>query len=198
MSKMTKSERITQLEQIAVDQAKAFKIMADRLSLIEVESKWIIHMTGIETPNLKQLDQSVFDGLDSKWKYAAVDLDGESWVYREQPKIDKGDDRWSASNTPPNSIGTGYDASNWRNSLIRRDTARKLTGSELCRAMLERGDKYVMCLVNNCGLYNTLQDEPSIVIHHCENGFYVRDSYYEYAMPVNNQGEPLTASEVGL
>lgn len=149
-------------------------------------------------PQIKRLDQSVFDGLDSKWKYAAVDGVGLLKAFTYEPKLSVTRTGFILLIGSTMDIGTGYDASNWRNSLIRRDTARKLTGSELCRAMLERGDKYVMCLVNNCGLYNTLQDEPSIVIHHCENGFYVRDSYYEYAMPVNNQGEPLTAAEVGL
>ena len=157
---------------------------------------------GLNKPQLKQLDQSVFDGLDEKWRFAAVDLDGESWVYREQPKIDKGDDRWSASNTPPNSIGTGYDTTDWQNSLIERDTAKEpaevdlsseLTGSDLCRAMLARGDKYVMCLV---GTHNDV-----VVIEGMHSNEFVAigmRNLYRNPKPINNQGEPLTASEVGL
>lgn len=145
-----------------------------------------------EQPKLKQLDQSVFDGLDEKWRFAAVDKNGSVYKFRFTPKVsgdsyfcDEGYHKYSL-------VGTGYDTSN---SLIER---KELTGSDLCKAMLARGDKYVMCIVNDCGLYNTLRDEPSIVISHCENGFYVRDSYYGYAMPINNQGEPLTQAEVGL
>lgn len=198
MSKITKSERITQLEQIAVDQARAFKIMADRLNLIEVESKWIIHMTGIETPKLKQLDQSVFDGLDEKWRFAAVDSDGAAFAFVSEPA--RHGTFWGNSNQSQFTRRSGkdtYDASNWQDSLIERES-KELTGSELCKAMLDRGDKWVVCFV----AYNEKNikyfDEPSIVVAHDENGFYVRDSYYNYAVPVNRKGEPLTAAEVGL
>ena len=164
-------------------------------------------------PQLKTLDQSVFNGLDEKWRFAAVDLSGEAWVYREQPKIDKGDDRWSPSNTPPNSIGTGYDTSNWQNSLIERDTAKELlevdlsselTGSELCKAMLARGDRVITCLISNesddeaikGGLVHAaiITDVGSL------KGRFVTLSrnFWSFAIPINNQGEPLTASEVGL
>ena len=124
MSKVTKSERITQLEQIAADQARAFKIMADRLKSIEVESKWIIHMTGIEISQLKQLDQSVFDGLDEKWRFAAVDECSEAYIYMSEPMA--GTTYFVGGNgTDYRLFGQGYDASNWQNSLIERDTANE-------------------------------------------------------------------------
>ena len=78
------------------------------------------------------------------------------------------------------------------------DLSSELTGSELCRAMLERGDKWVLCVVANNPKNIDLNQEPDVVISHDENGFYIRDSYYDFAIPINNQGEPLTASEVGL
>ena len=168
----------------------------------------------LNKPQLKQLDQSVFNGLDEKWRFAAVDLDGESWVYREQPKIDKGDDRWSASNTPPNSIGTGYDTTDWQNSLIERDTAKELlevdlsselTGSELCKAMLARGDKYVMCGVSDVDDSDAANHESDDFLAEAVTDFDCKDELFgttsmrwNYAVPINNQGEPLTASEFGL
>lgn len=153
-------------------------------------------------PQLKQLDQSVFKEWADCWKFFATDEDGDAWRYREKPKIDNGDNRWSSSNTVPLLIGTGYDASNWQNSLIERDTAKELaevdlsselTGSELCKAMLARGDKYVMCLV---GTHN-----DAVVIEGMHGNEFVAvgmRNLYRNPKPINNQGEPLTASEVGL
>ncbi len=93
---------------------------------------------GLNKPQLKQLDQSVFKEWADCWKFFAIDEDGDAWRYREKPKIDNGDNRWSSSNTVPLLIGRSYDASNWQNSLIERDTAKELlevdcselTGSE--------------------------------------------------------------------
>lgn len=181
MSKVTKNERISTLER----QVTALITLVKMKGYNESE------------PQLKQLDQSVFDGLDEKWRFAAIDLSGEAWVYREQPKIDKGDDRWSPSNTPPNSIGTGYDASNWQNSLIERDIAKELTGSDLCHGMLKRGDKAVMCKINE-------SNSMAIIIGYKESrlGGWVfhshRHSNHYIVTPINNKGEPLTAAEAGL
>lgn len=209
MSKITKKELQYQINGLAAEASTRHNsimrihralasigvdIFSDDFDLAEPEPQ----------PQLKQLDQSVFNGLDEKWRFAAVDLDGESWVYREQPKIDKGDDRWSASNTPPNSIGTGYDVSNWQNSLIERDIAKELlevdlsselTGSELCKAMLARGDTHIMCKVYDDGSRN---DITHVIRAYSDGKFHTKANRWSYAVPINNQGEPLTASEAGL
>lgn len=78
------------------------------------------------------------------------------------------------------------------------DLGNELTGSDLCRAMLERGDKWVLCLVANNPKNIDLDQEPDVVISHDENGFYIRDSHYNCALPISIKGELLTASEVGL
>ena len=168
---------------------------------------------GLNKPQLKQLDQSIFNGLDEKWRFAAVDLSGEAWVYRERPKIDKGDDRWSPSNTPPNSIGICYDTSNWQNSLIERDIAKELlevdlsselTGSDYYYSKsvterLEKGQKSVMCFVSNVSEADAMDDRYIQVITSVDTEFNDRGGYgWQYAVAINNQGEPLTASEVGL
>ena len=115
---------------------------------------------GLNKPKLKQLDQSVFDGLDEKWRFAAVDANGKAHRcnLHVKPHHERGE-FWRGCTFPPlefELIGEGYDASNWEESLIERDIAKEplevdlsseLTGSELCKAMLARGDKYVMCLV---------------------------------------------------
>ena len=91
------------------------------------------------------------------------------------------------------------DTTDWQNSLIERDTAKELTGSELCKAMLARGDKYVVCFMSYSNDATAeFHENARIVVAHDDKGFYVHDEYYQHAVPINNQGEPLTASEVGL
>lgn len=84
--------------------------------------------------------------------------------------------------------------------LLEVDLSSELTGSELCKAMLARGDKYVMCAVNDDGQEDTLLDGFYAAIQSAESGagFYGYDNYWSYATPINNQGEPLTQAEAGL
>lgn len=156
-------------------------------------------------PQPKQLDQSVFDGLDEKWRFAAVDGGtNRVYVYEQKPHLPHGGDYWGIYEGLQRFIGEGYDASNWQNSLIERDTDKELlevdlsselTGSELCRAMLERGDKYVMCLVFD----DTRNLDVTYVIRGYHDGyFHTKRNSWENAIPINNQGEPLTAAEAGL
>ena len=160
---------------------------------------------------MKQLDQSVFKEWADCWKFLAIDEDGDAWRYREKPEIDSSDKRWLPSNTVPLLIGKGYDASNWQNSLIERDTAKELlevdlsselTGSELCKAMLARGDKYVMCLLSDMSHAGALSSsKPRLITKFIDGMGFIedpKDLYWHFAVPINNQGEPLTAAEVGL
>ena len=101
-----------------------------------------------------------------------------------------------------------------QNSLIERDIAKELlevdlsselTGSGLCRAMLARGDK---CVLIRMGVRDDKQAKDigrfAIAISIDESGrFNVMSDQQpitkvSFAVPINNQGEPLTASEVGL
>ncbi len=161
-------------------------------------------------PQLKQLDQSIFDGLDEKWRFAAVDGNkGFPIVYEFEPYAFESGKYYSNHHGLYKDLThlTGYDASNWQNSLIERDTAKELlevglsselTGSELVRAMLERGDRCVMCMVANNEANMFLATRP-VVVHGCtDSGFISVAGCYSFAVAVNNQGEPLTASEVGL
>ncbi|WP_372844767.1 hypothetical protein [Psychrobacter sp.] len=81
----------------------------------------------------------------------------------------------------------------------------ELKGSDLARAMLERGDKFVMCGVSD-GDDNdaaNLEDEDflaeAVTDFDDADGLFVATSMrWLYAVPINNQGEPLTQSDVGL
>lgn len=70
----------------------------------------------IERP--KTITQAVFDGLPSEYRWAAVDRSGELYVYAEyKPEI--GLASWKATGFS-RCAGTGYDTTNWQNSLIER------------------------------------------------------------------------------
>jgi len=156
---------------------------------------------GLSKPELKVLDQSVFDGLDKEWRWAAVDKDGKA--HRFDKIVEFVDDVWDRGCRGNESlgmdfIGAGYDATNWKKSLIKRESV-ELTGSDLTRAMLKRGDKFVMCFVNSESDDSYLSDDqPIIVTVFEEYGFYVPDSYYRYAVPIDNNGNVLTQKEAGL
>lgn len=177
-----------------------------RISRIE----WALEKAGIvigaDEPKLKQLDQSVFDHeyVTDHFKYAALNSNGQSIFFSDKPKYDLGLGIWysTAGSTMP--MLKGYDASNWQNSLIERDKV-ELTGSDLCRAMLERGDKCVLIRmgvrddrqakdigrfaiatsIDESGRFNVMSDQQPI-------------SKVDFAIPINNHGEPLTATDVGL
>ena len=180
----------------------------DRITHLELQVGWltnVVHeLRGTENlefnPKLKQLDQSIFNGLDEKWRFAAVDKNGSVYKFRFTPKVsgdsyfcDEGYHKYSL-------VGTDYDTSNWQNSLIERDTAKELTGSELCKAMLARGDKYVMCAVSDDGEEDTLLDGYYVAVSSIgfRGVFETYDHNWVHATPINNQGEPLTAAEAGF
>lgn len=195
--KITDSQRIDRLE----------RQLAALITLVKMKG------CNKPEPQLKQLDQSIFDGLDEKWRFAAIDADGSANGFDIRVYPRGGDEHGlfayesDYANSDDNSvhIGKGYDTSNWQNSLIERDIAKELlevdlsselTGSELCRAMINRGDKIVLCIVKD---YEHEDDAYYDAITHCSgNCFESSLSAWSYATPINNQGEPLTASEVGL
>ena len=158
-------------------------------------------------PQLKQLDQSVFNGLDEKWRFAAVDSDGSAFLYVKRVEAD-GDAFYLPVNERFRVSRGGYDTTDWQNSLIERDIAKELaevdlsselTGSDLARAMLERGDRFVLCFLSYSNDATAeFHESARIVVAHDDKGFYVDDEYYQYAVPINNQGEPLTQAEAGL
>lgn len=78
---------------------------------------------GLVKPELKQLDQSVFDHeyVTDHFKYAALNSNGQSIFFSDKPKYDLGLGIWysTAGSTMP--MLKGYDASDWQNSLIERE-----------------------------------------------------------------------------
>ena len=150
----------------------------------------------LNEPQLKKLDQSAFNHpyVDDRFNYVALNADGQSIFFEQKPSVSVNLDIWVATGGSILPMLKGYDTTDWQNSLIERES-KELTGSDLCRAMLERGDKYVMCLVFD----DTRNLDVTYVIRGYHDGyFHTTRSSWENAVPINNQGEPLTASEVGL
>ena len=123
---MKNNERIQILESRLNTHSKILEKIITKLQLDNEQMK------------LKQLDQSVFNELDEKWRFAAVDADGSAngFDIRVYPR---GGDEYGLfayesdyANSDDNSvhIGKGYDATNWKNSLIERES-NELTGKEI-------------------------------------------------------------------
>ena len=214
MSKITKKKQIEELQTIVAAQWRQINKLKLHLGRL-VDIDWsdeqanhdeVIAILNNEQPKPKQLDQSVFDGLDEKWQWATVSSIGMPVVYSYKPAGNKA--RFSDSTTQE-MISAGkvmrvdeydYDATNWQNSLIERES-KELTGSDLCRKMLERGDKHVMCKCW-CSSYADIEQVVDIVSGFAfelgKKAFAGATHNWDYATPINNQGEPLTAADVGL
>ncbi len=192
MSKVTKNERISTLER----QVTALITLVKMKGYNESE------------PQLKQLDQSIFNGLDEKWRFAAVDKCGEVWcsTHKTQPSV-SGTHLSPEPNADSMQAEGYYDTSNWQNSLIERDTATELlevdlsselTGSDLARAMLARGDKYISGFGHHHSDRLALESKFADTVSKHTQCFQSSQNAWDYFVPINNQGELLTASEVGL
>ena len=165
----------------------------------------LITILDSKEPQLKQLDQSVFDGLDSDYVFAAIDgSSGHAYAYEEKPYVPVGKDYWRVHVGLWQRVGYDYDTTNWQNSLSERDTAKELaevdlnselTGSELCKAMLARGDTRIMCKVYDI---DRQHDITHVIRAYKEGKFHTKANRWTYAIPINNQGEPLTAAEAGF
>lgn len=164
---------------------------------------------GLVKPKLKQLDQSVFDGAPNDKRFFAIDEDGQGWFYRDKPSINEDDKRWTETNYTSTRAGFDYDASNWRNSLIERETlaaellevdlSSELTGSDLCRYLKGRKHWVLAVVSDENDATAEFHQRATVVTGVTNDGrFKCGDTIWRYAVPINNQGEPLTASEVGL
>lgn len=179
MSILTKNQRLSMLER-KVDQLE---------KLLSVKDK----------PVLNQLDQSVFIGLDSKWKYAAIDENGKTHLYEDIPKICDSSNLWVNTSGSFKLFSKKFITTNWQDSLIKREAEAELTGNDLCRAMLARGDKFIPCFTYNGPKDNPIVTGHNLVTEFDQKRFRTTGSFiYHNVIPINNQGEPLTASEVGL
>ncbi len=91
---------------------------------------------------LKKLTQSVFDGVPSEFKFAAVDVNGWAFAYEQRPYLE-GIDGFNCSGWIQRIPGK-FDATDWQNSLIERKEIADDLNQELrtttAQKPLRRGD----------------------------------------------------------
>lgn len=207
MKKVTKNARIADLEsKLVVMQTQINNLIecshshTKRLIALEPDNPFHGKFFGREQPKLKQLDQSVFDHpyATDRFKYVALNADGQAVFFESKPVISSCLDIWVVHTGSVMPMLNGYDATNWQNSLIERDKV-ELTGSDLAKAMLERGDKWVLCFIGDTSEPATIaRGSARIVIGIRKDRFETDNTAWKVAIPINSQGEPLTQSDVGL
>ena len=161
-------------------------------------------------PQLKQLDQSIFDGLDEKWRFAMVSSVGIPFVYDYKPT---GKRHFLSDSAAQLMVNIGkvmrideydYDTTNWQNSLIEREKV-ELTGSDLARIVLSKQFMQA-CLVSDTSdeLALSGDDLQLIRMYNESEGKFIsmRDPWHgcrhKYAVAVDNNRKPLTAADLGL
>ena len=155
---------------------------------------------GLNKPQLKQLDQSDFDHpyVDDRFKYVALNADGQAVFFESKPVISNCLDIWVVHTGSVMPMLKGYDASNWQDSLIERES-KELTGSDLARAMINKNDWVLAYVSDENDATAEFHQRPAIVTGATIDGrFKCGEITWRFAVPINNKGEPLTASEVGL
>ncbi len=151
----------------------------------------------------KNLDQLIFDDEPQHLKWAAIEEDGSVYLFAKKPFIDL--HKWAAGMDEVEVyVGNEYDASNWQDSLIEREA--ELTGSDLCRAMLARGDLMVpvWCGRSDDDARISAKDESAIdpainIISSFDDGYFydVWGSGHKGAVPISlSTGLELNSSEV--
>ena len=197
MSKITKQDLQHQINRLyAADSTRHNKILRIQRALssigIDIMSD---EFDKPSEPKLKVLDQSVFDDKPEHISWAVVTKDGSAMTFQFKPAII--DNLWSwTGDHRLHSLINQYDASNWQNSLIERES--ELKGSDLCRAMLARGDRFVMCsFSDDSDRIAAIGATEGVCVGWCAE-FRTHKLTWKYAVPINNQGKPLTAKEAGL
>ena len=82
----------------------------------------ILKLENERESKLKVLDQSIFNGLDAKWRFAAVDRDGAVFVFVKRPDLHC--TFWGNADSTQfsrKSAKGAYDKTDWQNSLIERE-----------------------------------------------------------------------------
>lgn len=125
------------------------------------------------------------DGETSVLCYIDDDSDYSALNYKFKRTVTGFSNGWFHTNS----------AASWKHAVpVEKEV--ELTGSDLCRAMLASGYKAVLCLV---GDYEGEKVRYDAITKFCNNSkFESVCTFWTHAVPINNQGEPLTQAEAGL
>lgn len=142
------------------------------------------------------LTQEIFEGIDPKFKYAAIQETGLLMYFVDEPQLRSSLWLWGSGTVF--TAQDGYPTTKWSESLIKRVP---LQGSELVKAMLARGDTHIMCMVTENACVPLSRRILDVVREFKDGNFIVghdKDRKWSIAVPINNKQEELTAADVGL
>lgn len=142
------------------------------------------------------LTQDIFEGIDPKFKYAAIQETGLLMYFVDEPQLRSSLWLWGTGTVL--TAQDGYPTTKWRESLLKRES---LQGSELVKAMLARGDTHIMCMVTENDSV-PVSNRILAVVREFKNGNFIvghnKDRSWSIAVPINNKQIELTADDVGL
>lgn len=137
----------------------------------------------IEVGDWIEAKKSVFSPIQEGHSYEVVKIDKDEAVLVKL--IDCSFDIW------------WVDPVDFRKPKVKEE----LTGNALCKAMLKSDSKVIMCAVSDISERIALQNELVEVVNGKDtNGNFttIDGESWRYVVPLNNKGEPLTSSDVGL
>ena len=119
-------------------------------------SDWKNSLVSRETSELIKQKKLTTADIPEGYNYAAVDEDGEAFAYQEYPVIIV--TCWKGTCRNPKFLGNNFDASDWENSLVARETEQKPEFKKLTMGHIPGGYSYAA--VNAHGMAYAFDDEP--------------------------------------
>lgn len=186
---MSKRKNLQLIEQLTA----TVKTQGERIDTLQKALNTVLERNPqlVEQDKPKTLDQSVFDGQDEEWRWAAVDYDGRCVIYADKPEALHG--RWRASERwDVRILGEDYDddAADWQNSLIERE-AKPLSGNERIKKLLER-QKLVMIAASDLSYDDAASEDGyrcvCVAVSSDEYGVETDDACWAYGIPIDNNG----------
>ena len=155
-----------------------------------------------EISELKILDQSVFNGLDDKYIFSAVDEVGRGTASDCPMKCLETVGCWANSSrylvADMIDLGKGFDATNWKKSLIKRENV-ELIGSDLARTLLN-SQRYIIASVSDVSDFEAVEYGGNYLIFKGSDGLFTDEmgGVHCYVVAIDNNGNVLTAKQAGL
>jgi len=155
-----------------------------------------------EISELKTLGQDVFNGLDDKYIFSAVDEVGRGTASDCPMKCLETVGCWANSSrylvADMIDLGKGFDATNWKKSLIKRENV-ELIGSDLAGTLLNN-QRYIIASVSDVSDFEAVEYGDNKLIFKCSDGLFTDEmgGVHYYAVAIDNNGNVLTAKDVGL
>lgn len=126
-----------------------------------------------ERPQAKKLTAA---DIPEGYLYAAVDSDGWAYAYLERPE--RGNASWVALCEAITFLGKKFDASDWENSLVSRETAERPELKKLTAADIPEGYRYAA--VDSDGRANCYKDLPELFEFQYDSAYDSKVKYLDH------------------